>query len=166
MHAIAEISRIFPCRRSFDDWALPFRPAPQGSFRLNQPRARVQSAHRGSLAVYAVRYSGHSADTGHRLAHADLESIVILLPVKSQSSLCCTRGCGGARLATLREMGDCFVSAWKRAEVGKVFEERHLTFFTSEELTAAFTPKRRELLRRLHGKARKPVAMFKKRNAC
>ena len=74
--------------------------------------------------------------------------------------------CGGVRLATLREMGDCFVSAWKRAEVGKVFEERHLTFFTSEELTAAFTPKRRELLRRLHGKARKPVAMFKKRNAC
>src|SRR5471030_360658 len=74
--------------------------------------------------------------------------------------------CGGARLATLREMGDRFVSAWKRAEAGKVFEERHVTFFTSEELTAAFTPKRRELLRRLHGKARKPVAMFKKRNAC
>ena len=74
--------------------------------------------------------------------------------------------CGGVRLATLREMGDRFVSACKRAEVGKVFEERHVTFFTSEELSAAFTPKRRELLRRLHGKARKPVAMFKKRNAC
>ena len=74
--------------------------------------------------------------------------------------------CGGARLATLREMGDRFVSAWKRAEAGKVFEERHVTFFTSEELTAAFTPKRWELPCRLHGKARKPVAMFKKRNAC
>lgn len=58
-------------------------------------------------------------------------------------------------VCTLRDMGDRFVSAWKRAEAGEVFEERHVTFFTSEELTAAFTPKRRELLRRLHGKAGK-----------
>jgi hypothetical protein len=60
-----------------------------------------------------------------------------------------------AHAGTLRDMGDRFVRAWKRAWTGEVFEEWHVTFFTSEELTAAFTPKRREMRRRRHGNVRK-----------
>jgi predicted transcriptional regulator len=53
-------------------------------------------------------------------------------------------------VGTLRDMGDRFINAWHRAEAGEVVEERHITFFTWEELTAALTPKRLELLRHLH----------------
>jgi predicted transcriptional regulator len=61
-------------------------------------------------------------------------------------------------VGTLRHMGDRLVNAWKRAEVGEVFEERHVTFFTWEELTAALTPKRLELLRHLHRKGAESIA--------
>ncbi|MFM0145502.1 hypothetical protein [Paraburkholderia sp. RL18-085-BIA-A] len=45
---------------------------------------------------------------------------------------------------TMRDMGDRFINAWKRAEAGDVVEERHVTLSTWEEPTAALTPKRLE----------------------
>ena len=53
-------------------------------------------------------------------------------------------------VGSLRDMGDRFINAWNRAEAGDDVKERHVTFFTWEELTAALTPKRLELLRHLH----------------
>ena len=47
-------------------------------------------------------------------------------------------------------MGDRFINAWKRAEAGEVFEERHVTFLSWEQLTSTLTPKRLDLLRHLH----------------
>jgi predicted transcriptional regulator len=53
-------------------------------------------------------------------------------------------------VGTMEDMGERFISAWTRAEAGEDFQERHLTFPSWEELTAALTPKRLELLRHLH----------------
>lgn len=53
-------------------------------------------------------------------------------------------------IGTLEEMGDRFVSAWKRAEAGEAVNERHLSFESWEALTRALSVKRLELLRWLH----------------
>jgi predicted transcriptional regulator len=46
-------------------------------------------------------------------------------------------------------MGRRFAVAMLRAQAGEDFEERHLTFLSLEEMMAALTPKRLELLRYL-----------------
>jgi predicted transcriptional regulator len=52
---------------------------------------------------------------------------------------------GGAR-----DMGRRFASAFNRAQAGEKFEERHVTFLSLEEMLAALSPKRLEMLRHLH----------------
>ena len=52
---------------------------------------------------------------------------------------------GGAR-----DMGKRFARAFDHAAAGEDFEERHVTFMSFEEMTAALTPRRIELLRYLH----------------
>ncbi len=52
-------------------------------------------------------------------------------------------------------VGVRFVDAWRRAEQGEAVSERHLSFDTFETMTRVLTPKRLELLRRLH---RRPMA--------
>lgn len=52
---------------------------------------------------------------------------------------------GGAR-----DMGRRFASAFNRAQAGKKFEERHVTFLSLEKMLAALSPKRLEMLRHLH----------------
>jgi predicted transcriptional regulator len=53
-------------------------------------------------------------------------------------------------VGTPRDMGDRFIDAWARIEAGEDVNERNVTFPSWDELTAALTPKRLELLRRLH----------------
>lgn len=48
------------------------------------------------------------------------------------------------------DMGNRFISAYKKAQAGEKFEARHITFFSLEAMLAALTPKRLELLRHLH----------------
>ncbi|MGF6603723.1 putative transcriptional regulator [Paraburkholderia sp. GAS448] len=52
---------------------------------------------------------------------------------------------GGAR-----DMGRRFAAAFNRAAAGENLEERHVTFLSFEEMTAALSPRRLELLRHLH----------------
>jgi predicted transcriptional regulator len=52
---------------------------------------------------------------------------------------------GGAR-----DMGRRFTDAFQRAAAGEDFSERHITFLSLEEMMAALSPKRLELLRYLH----------------
>jgi predicted transcriptional regulator len=52
---------------------------------------------------------------------------------------------GGAR-----EMGRRFAAAFNRAQAGENSEERHVTFLSLEEMLAALSPKRLEMLRHLH----------------
>ncbi|WP_244106697.1 hypothetical protein [Paraburkholderia phenazinium] len=52
---------------------------------------------------------------------------------------------GGAR-----DMGRRFAAAFNRAQSGEDFEERHVTFLSLEEMLAALSPKRLEMLRHLH----------------
>jgi predicted transcriptional regulator len=47
-------------------------------------------------------------------------------------------------------MGARFIDAFRRAERGEDFAERHLSFDTFETMTRVLTPKRLELLRHLH----------------
>lgn len=47
-------------------------------------------------------------------------------------------------------MGAHFVDAWKRAERGERFEERHVTVLDLQTLVALLAPKRLELLRHVH----------------
>ncbi len=53
-------------------------------------------------------------------------------------------------IGTPKDMGQRFVSAWKRAKQGKRVDEAHLTFLNLETLLAGLTPKRLDLLRNLH----------------
>ncbi|MGF6507861.1 helix-turn-helix domain-containing protein [Paraburkholderia tuberum] len=52
---------------------------------------------------------------------------------------------GGAR-----DMGRRFAAAFNRAQAGEHVEERHVTFLSLEEMLAALSPKRLEMLRHLH----------------
>jgi predicted transcriptional regulator len=52
---------------------------------------------------------------------------------------------GGAR-----DMGRRFATAFNRAQAGENVEERHVTFLSLEEMLAALSPKRLEMLRHLH----------------
>ena len=52
---------------------------------------------------------------------------------------------GGAR-----DMGRRFAAAFNRAQAGENFDERHVTFLSLEEMLAALSPKRLEMLRHLH----------------
>lgn len=49
-----------------------------------------------------------------------------------------------------RDMGQRFVNAFERATRGEHFKESHVTFLSWQEMVAALTPKRLELLRYLH----------------
>ncbi|KAG0162257.1 hypothetical protein DFQ28_001621 [Apophysomyces sp. BC1034] len=60
---------------------------------------------------------------------------------------------GGAR-----DMGRRFVSAFERAATGEDIEENHITFLSLEEMMAALTPKRLELLRYLHRESANSVS--------
>lgn len=51
-----------------------------------------------------------------------------------------------------QDFADRFVDAWRRAERGEKVDERHLSFETFEAMTRVLTPRRLELLRRLHGR--------------
>lgn len=51
---------------------------------------------------------------------------------------------------SIEEDGAAFISAWKRAEAGEQFCERHVAFESWELLTKTLTGKRMELLRHLH----------------
>ena len=51
-----------------------------------------------------------------------------------------------------------FVEAWRRAESGDRRAERHLSFDSFETLTRTLTPKRLELLRRVHAEPPKSIA--------
>ena len=53
-------------------------------------------------------------------------------------------------VGTLEDMGQRFVSAWRRMKRGERVRERHLTFPDLPTLLAALTPKRLELLRDVH----------------
>lgn len=53
-------------------------------------------------------------------------------------------------VGSARDMGRRFSAAFDRAAAGEDFEERHVTFLSLEEMMAALTPKRLELLRYLH----------------
>jgi predicted transcriptional regulator len=53
-------------------------------------------------------------------------------------------------VGSAQDMGKRFVSAWNRAVAGEEVNERHATFLSLEEMLAALSPKRLELLRHLH----------------
>jgi predicted transcriptional regulator len=53
-------------------------------------------------------------------------------------------------VGSARDMGKRFVSAWNRAQAGEKVDERHVTFLSLEEMLAALSPKRLEVLRYLH----------------
>ena len=55
-----------------------------------------------------------------------------------------------AHVGGARDMGRRFAAAFDRAAAGENFDERHITFLSLEEMMAALTPKRLELLRHLH----------------
>ncbi|BCG04592.1 hypothetical protein PPGU19_091600 (plasmid) [Paraburkholderia sp. PGU19] len=59
---------------------------------------------------------------------------------------------GGAR-----DMGRRFAAAFNRAQAGENIEERHVTFLSLEEMLAALSPKRLEMLRHLHREGAKSV---------
>lgn len=53
-------------------------------------------------------------------------------------------------VGSIEEMGKRFVGAWHRLEGGEVVRETNLTFFSLEAMTSTLSPKRLELLRRVH----------------
>jgi hypothetical protein len=59
---------------------------------------------------------------------------------------------GGAR-----DMGRRFAAAFNRAQAGENLEERHVTFLSLEEMLAALSPKRLEMLRHLHRESAESV---------
>ncbi|SOE66805.1 hypothetical protein SAMN05446927_3151 [Caballeronia arationis] len=59
---------------------------------------------------------------------------------------------GGAR-----DMGRRFASAFNRAQADEKLEERHVTFLSLEEMLAALSPKRLEMLRHLHRESAESV---------
>ena len=52
-------------------------------------------------------------------------------------------------ISSLDAMGQRFVGAWKDAEAGRAIKAKHTTFLGLESFTAALSPKRLEILRRL-----------------
>lgn len=56
-------------------------------------------------------------------------------------------------VGSLKDMGERFVSAWKRAERGQRVRESHITFLDLQTMLATLSPRRLELLRhvRQHG---------------
>ena len=60
-------------------------------------------------------------------------------------------------VGTLEDMGQRFVSAWRRLENGERVRERHLTFEDLPGLLNALTPKRLELLRDVRREAAQSV---------
>jgi predicted transcriptional regulator len=54
------------------------------------------------------------------------------------------------RVGTLEDMGQRFVSAWRRLEGGDRVRERHITFANLSAMLEALSPKRLELLRDVH----------------
>ena len=53
-------------------------------------------------------------------------------------------------VGTVRDMGQRFVSAWRRLERGEKVRERHVTFPNLPSMLSALTPKRLELLQDVH----------------
>ena len=53
-------------------------------------------------------------------------------------------------VGSVDEMGKRFVDAWHRSERGEKVEEAHLTFLGLEAMRSALTPRRLDLLRRVH----------------
>lgn len=53
-------------------------------------------------------------------------------------------------VGSIEEMGKRFAGAWHRLERGKALKETHLTFFTLEAMMSTLSPKRLELLKRVH----------------
>lgn len=49
-----------------------------------------------------------------------------------------------------RDVGKRFAQAFRRTQAGERFEERNITFLSLQDMMAAITPKRLELLRELH----------------
>ncbi|AOK32309.1 MULTISPECIES: hypothetical protein [Burkholderia] len=64
------------------------------------------------------------------------------------------------RVGGARDMGRRFATAFERAAAGEDFEERRVTFLSLEEMMAALTPKRLELLRHLHRESADSVKML------
>ncbi len=60
--------------------------------------------------------------------------------------------------ASLDEAGASFLDAWKRAERGEDFRERHLAFESWEALERVMTPKRYALLRHVRQHPARSVA--------
>ncbi|SOE86961.1 Helix-turn-helix domain-containing protein [Burkholderia sp. YR290] len=65
-------------------------------------------------------------------------------------------------VGSLRDAGERFAAAWERAEKGDVFEERHVTFLSWDELVKTLTPKRLELLRHVHREGAESVKALAK----
>jgi predicted transcriptional regulator len=61
-------------------------------------------------------------------------------------------------VGTLDDMGQRFVSAWRRLERGERVRERHVTFPNLSTMMNALSEKRLELLREVH---REPAASIK-----
>jgi predicted transcriptional regulator len=60
-------------------------------------------------------------------------------------------------VGSARDAGKRFLSAWNRAQAGEKVDERHVTFLSLEEMLAALSPKRLEVLRHLHRESAESV---------
>ena len=65
-------------------------------------------------------------------------------------------------VGSVDEMGKRFVGAWHRLERGKAVRETHLTFFSLEAMMSTLSPKRLELLKRVHRQPANTVAELAK----
>lgn len=61
-----------------------------------------------------------------------------------------------------KEAAESFVEAWKRAERGETFSERHFAFENWETLTRVITAKRLEVLRHVHRNPTKSIRALAK----
>lgn len=61
-------------------------------------------------------------------------------------------------VGSVDEMGKRFVDAWHRSEGAEKVEEAHLTFLDLEAMRSALTPRRLDLLRRVHRRPAGTVA--------
>lgn len=61
-------------------------------------------------------------------------------------------------VGSVDEMGKRFVDAWHRSERDEKVEEAHLTFLDLEAMRSALTPRRLDLLRRVHRRPAGTVA--------
>ena len=55
-----------------------------------------------------------------------------------------------AHAGNAKDMGKRFARAFRRTQAGERFKERNVTFLSLQEMMAAITPKRLEMLRVLH----------------